>query len=289
MFDTSVTVMTPAMAREYLHKNTHNRRPSETIIERYKQDMIHNRWQFTGDAIKFSRSGRLLDGQHRLMALAECPDGVSIQIIIVKGLAESAQEVMDQGKKRSAGDQLALRNIKNGTNIAAAVKLYLTWEQDLLFRGVRIAEAQISTPRIEEWVDENPGLVNVASAALSSVRNTDLAPSVGLAAAMIFTQINPTACSEFFHGLHRGAGEGHPTTALDKTLSRMRRQKVTTTQRQQLGMVFRAWNAACENRSIQKITTMHVDTEDKFPTPAGWNATQASKLTRIEFSQEDVA
>ena len=52
-----------------LHKGP-NRRTSDNQVLKFQADMENGRWHFEGAPIKLSKTGKLLDGKHRLTALA---------------------------------------------------------------------------------------------------------------------------------------------------------------------------------------------------------------------------
>lgn len=128
-------VITPDMAEAMLERNSddewHNRPGSEKGILRYARAMQRG-WKLTGEPIIFSKSGRLLNGQHRLMACGR--SGVSFETIVVFGIDDDAFKFMDIGVSRSAGHIFAIEDVPN-YNIAAAIARLLfgyvassTWE-----------------------------------------------------------------------------------------------------------------------------------------------------------------
>ena len=66
-------LVTPAMAAEWLKKNTdENRAVRPRVQEKYTAAMRRHQWQeCNGETIKFDRDGTMIDGQHRLRALME--------------------------------------------------------------------------------------------------------------------------------------------------------------------------------------------------------------------------
>jgi hypothetical protein len=101
---------------DMMHKN----RPlKEDRVIRYRRDMQAGNWSYTGDSIKISPLGRILDGQHRLKACVESDH--AFDTVIAFGVEDSAQEAMDGGMPRSNGDKLSLDDHKAGKNIAAAI------------------------------------------------------------------------------------------------------------------------------------------------------------------------
>lgn len=98
--------VTPQMASEWLKVNTINRPLQRTVVENAKLAYERGEYVMTHQGIAFSDTGRLLDGQHRLTALAEMPDGFSVQMMVTRGLPEEAFKAMDIGRKRSHADVL---------------------------------------------------------------------------------------------------------------------------------------------------------------------------------------
>jgi hypothetical protein len=124
-----IVTMTSARAGLLLEKCNHHNRPCEsTRVDMYMMEMLAGRWMFTGEAIKISRDGQLLDGQHRLRAVAN--SGVAIPMLIITGLDPRAQEVMDQGKPRTLSDALKLRGEHDENNLAAALRSVAHYKRD---------------------------------------------------------------------------------------------------------------------------------------------------------------
>jgi hypothetical protein len=125
--------ITPEIASSYLDTNAENRKASRRFVEMFTADMKSGQWQITGDAIKFDKSRRLIDGQHRLMACvaAEKP----FKTFVVYGLDRSVRNVVDTGKARTGGDLLAMQGIKNANNIATALRFLVNEKRGFSVRG----------------------------------------------------------------------------------------------------------------------------------------------------------
>lgn len=260
----SVVMVDSPTAGNWLAKNVGNRPVRQIVVERYRSDMAAGRWTFAGDPIRFDTGGRLLDGQHRLAALVELP-GMAIPMLVVRGLPNESQGVMDQGAKRTPGDQLALRGVKNSHNVAAAVKQVIIWESGLLFRDNKVGNA-ITASRIEQWVSDNHADIDYLNSINHTVRQNDAPPSVAGAAAIMFSRLDPEGCTTFFTLLARGAGvEGNPIVTLDKRLQRIRREGLKTSNRDYLALLILAWNAWRDG----KITS-------KFQRPSGGSWSEAN-------------
>ena len=129
----SISSATAAQMLE-LHKGP-NRRTSDNQVLKFQADMENGRWHFEGAPIKLSKTGKLLDGKHRLTALANTVPEMEISFVVISGLDDDAQMYMDIGQIRTVGQQLSLRGISNGVLYGAVAKLYLEWTRERLFRA----------------------------------------------------------------------------------------------------------------------------------------------------------
>lgn len=264
----SIVMVDPEMAGRWLQSNTHNRPLRERLVTRYRADMEAGLWTMAADPIRFDHTGALLDGQHRLAALADLSDRITIPFLVVRGLPPESQGVMDQGAKRTPGDQLALAGVRNSNAVAAAVKKFIIWRNGAIFRDTKLQV--VSAPAIEAWVAEHPGDIQFFQSIWGIVRQNDAPPSIAGAAAIQFTRIDPEACEEFFTLLARGAGgEGHPITTLDKRLQRHRREGLKMPDRDYLSLFILAWNAWRSGKAMSKFQRPRGGrwSEDNYPEP----------------------
>lgn len=264
----SVNMVDAEMATRWLKRNVNNRKPRTARVLKYRDDMLSGRWTFAGDPIRFNVQGDLIDGQHRLLALADLPD-VTIPMLVIRGLPSEAQSVMDQGAKRTPGDQLGMRGVKNASNVASAIKQFLIWERGYMFRDLKVAHAEISTPLIEQWAAEHSVEVEHLNESINDIRTADGRPSIGGAAFIAFDRVAPSDARLFFDLLAHGAGtEGHPINTLDKKLRRTRREGRAVAARDELASYIQAWNAWREGRSITRFMKPSAGwTTSNFPEP----------------------
>lgn len=102
----AIETITPKQAEKYLQFNTSNRNLRKALVSQYARDMQNGKWRLTHQGVAFNCDGTLLDGQHRLMAIVE--SGVTVQMLVARGVDSKHQLVMDDHAKRSAGDALTL-------------------------------------------------------------------------------------------------------------------------------------------------------------------------------------
>jgi hypothetical protein len=239
-----------------------NRRISETQVLKFQADMESGRWHFEGAPIRISKSGRLLDGQHRLTALANTLPELEIPFLVVTGLDDDAQLYMDQGQVRSTGQQLALRGVSNSSMYAAVAKLYLDWVNNRLFKST--TRGCTSKPQVTEWVLANQPLLEKLSQ--TDFNKMDAPGSAVGAFALSIIQTSPARAFRFLKQLHDGTGlsEGDPILALDRRLRNIRKSGQRVSQREYLALLIKAWNAWVMGDRVQKLQIPQM-VEENFP------------------------
>lgn len=239
-----------------------NRRTSEGQVLKFQSDMESGRWHFEGAPIKISKTGKLLDGKHRLTALANTVPGMELPFVVIRGLEDDAQLYMDQGQTRTVGQQLGLRGIQGGTLYGAVAKLYLEWTRGRLFRST--SRGTTSKPEQTEWVLNHQDILGKLAA--TSFQQIDAPPSVVGAFVLAVLQIHPERADKFIRSLVSGASlsEGDPILALDRRLRNIRRSGVKVSQREYLAYFIKAWNAWVMGDRLQKLQLSNL-TEDSFP------------------------
>jgi hypothetical protein len=164
----SIEKIGPSEADEILSGNTDNRSVSKDHVFFLKSQMIGGQWKQTLDPIKISKSGRLLDGQHRLLALKAA--GVELEFLVVRDLGDDVFDVLDTGRKRSAGDVLSIAGYQNWgllASLAKSIIFYESGDHNSAFRG---GGRRINGSKSEGAVTH--------SAVLEYVRNNDLSQIV---------------------------------------------------------------------------------------------------------------
>ncbi len=105
---TEILRINPVLAKAWLEKNTINRPLRRTVVEGYRAALERGEHRLTHQGIAFSETGELLDGQHRLTAIAEMPEKFSIEMMVTRGLSPDAFKAIDLGLKRTHSDVLKI-------------------------------------------------------------------------------------------------------------------------------------------------------------------------------------
>ena len=111
-------LISPKLAGEILQKQKDlefngsditQRQIDDKRVKSYVDDMLNDKWVFTGDTIKLATNGRLLDGQHRLSAILQSGQGQKFVVILCN--EEQNFKYMDVGKGRNLADILKISKI----------------------------------------------------------------------------------------------------------------------------------------------------------------------------------
>lgn len=135
----SVETITPAMAAILLQTVGLNRKIRRGTVVRYIKDMKAGKWILNGETIIISSDGILLNGYHRCTAVLE--SGVSIEVVVVRGVDKDAYKSMDSGTNRTPADTLKAYGVTSyASEKANAVSSYLA-----LINGKYICSAKGDT------------------------------------------------------------------------------------------------------------------------------------------------
>lgn len=261
----NIVDVTPELAEKWLTQNTHNRNLRETAVQAYARDMTAGNWAENGEAIKFAKDGTLLDGQHRLKAVVQA--GVTIKMLVVTGLEHQAQETMDDGRKRSLSDALALRGEQNAVTLGAVLRRTLMWQQG------KYRNTGTYTPTNTEcltFLQQHPEARDSANIAKHLRAPTKLPSSVLGLTHWVFTRIDAEDSSWFFDRLGTGANleQHHPILTLRKRAGEMEKESGRVPEDVLLAFVIKTWNAY-RNGEQMKLLRFRPGgaSPEKFPMP----------------------
>ncbi len=116
--------ITPKLAEEWLKRNTCNRPLSTAKVIDYAVEMAEGRWgEESHQGISFAEDGSLVDGQHRLAAIALAEVTLCLWVATNQPIRQReiyTRDVIDRGPARTPGDVLSLeRHIQNSKDVSA--------------------------------------------------------------------------------------------------------------------------------------------------------------------------
>ncbi len=243
---TKTITITPTVAAAMLEKNIGNRNLRKSKVAQYASDMASGRWILNGEAIKVAKSGRLLDGQHRLHACIE--SGQSFECLVVSDLDDASQLTMDQGVRRSASNQFKLLGIQYSNDKAAACRNLWHWAQ-----GAPLGQPINRTPSAAELLDVLkcwPIMDDAVRVSDQLYRNTrfGVARSTYTTFITLSLSIDADACIEFAGQVQTGEmlQSGDPALTLRKQFMSWRGSGRTLSRAQQLAWL---WLGFCDFRA----------------------------------------
>lgn len=128
-------LITPQLAEYILAElNGGNRKVSNVKVSEYEDAMSVDEWPVTGATIVFGKSGRMLDGQHRLRACIRA--NKAFRSYIVFGIDDSAFSFIDAGRKRTNPDVFKIAGVANAEATAKAVRWLRIFHEDPVARGL---------------------------------------------------------------------------------------------------------------------------------------------------------
>jgi len=116
----NIAEVTPTFASAMLEQNHGNRTLRRGAVANYASLMEAGKWMCSPDGIIVAKSGRLLQGQHRLMAVVA--SGCTVQMVIWREVDEDVFPVLDRGIKRTLFD--AIGEERRLTEAAAFIARY---------------------------------------------------------------------------------------------------------------------------------------------------------------------
>lgn len=254
--------ITPAAAEAYLASNTRNRRIVPNVVAGYARDMAAGAWAPNGEAIKIAADGTILDGQHRLQAIAQA--GITVEMLVITGLDPETQKTMDGGRKRTLSDNLGIDGVHNSAVVASITLRGWLWDSGdtRLSRTVRPTQAEQRA-----WLEQNPGAIRAAEVASRTYSGFPAATqSISGIAHVLFSRIDVDVTARFFAGLETGGGleEGHPMLLLRGRLVRDYMNKVKEPDGVKLALYIKTWNSM---RNGEKPGALLMTAKNHMPIP----------------------
>lgn len=150
------TLITPEYAQQLLDNNHGNRKVVRIYVDALAREMAEGRWKENGETIIVSNTGRLIDGQNRLMAIVQ--SGVSIWALIVFGVSDDHQvrATVDQGKARTVANIMQISGVDVHPVAERIASLLAALSPDQPVRMARTTKAEFLADHLDEitpWVE----------------------------------------------------------------------------------------------------------------------------------------
>jgi hypothetical protein len=201
-----LTEISPDMATDWLETRQFegNRKASRAKIDQHAAQMKAGNWLETHQGIAFDTEGKLIDGRHRLSAVAA--SGVTVRMWVFPNQTRDTFDVIDTGYARQANQFLT----SVAPTMAAGAVRYIAAAIDKDFPGVYrqkmpmhdVLEVHRQWPEIENWALGVWGARSVAAIPPS--------PLLAIAAMGERGGVSKAVIKDFLDGLKSGAiGDSH--------------------------------------------------------------------------------
>jgi hypothetical protein len=279
------TILTPADAITLLEKNGINRKLSRARVRVLSAAIERGEWQPDGNPIKLAEDGSVLDGQHRLTAVAE--GKMSVPVIIIRGLPAESRLVVDSGKSRSFSDYLEMQGFPNSLNMASVVRSFWTYQNGLYdWHGDWFARPAPTTNQLWSLFKERQADFEEATSRAGSVIRKVRAARAPLGAGwLIFGDVQCERCGpgaddieEFYDELAMSVVSANDNvTRYIKLMNRKDRTEAAVgrsaySQTVQMALLIKTWNAFREGKPIvalrwRRRPSTPGDRPERFPIP----------------------
>jgi hypothetical protein len=261
---------TPELAQAALsfHDDTANRRHYDRLSDRYCEAMTRDEWLLNGESIKFTNTGKLIDGQHRLRAIIKSQRAVPLMVVL--DLDPAAFTTIDTGRARSASDVLAIRGERNCVVLAASLRLlgcyrFSSLDKEQYFR--------IDHPRILSLLNREPNIrqsINPIHNGRYTYTQKLVRPRIGIFCHYIFGTLDSEYTDYFFARLADGLNlkRAEPVATLrNKLVDELSLPKdMRSSPSAQLAYMFIAFRSTLDNEQLSKLQyNPYGKTPDAFP------------------------
>lgn len=249
--EAQILLVTPEMASDWLsHRGyNRNRRISKSVVGKYLQDMKEGRWKITRQGLIFDTAGKIIDGQHRLSAVAN--GEVTVAFWIYPDEARDTFEALDQGYKRTAAHLLGT---PYSMHVAAAARYLAALADQDRFSMPRFS--RITNPEIYSTVQQWPELTRLAelTSVIRPATGLTVSPHLAVLAQAARTEHGtPEKFEAWKLGLMNGDNLGRTDPRLQLRNRFLRQGRALTGSKNRdvvYNLVAKAWNAFAEGRDM---------------------------------------
>lgn len=259
-----ICTVTPELARSWMEKNIGNRPKYPSNTKKLVTAINAGKWKMTGDPIRFSASGKLIDGQHRLMAIIET--GKQVPCVVMRDLGDDIFDVIDSGKPRGKVDVLSIEYglpIDTSGVLSTATSLAIDYARGQFGFGGKADKSELIV-----FIDQNSEIITSAEYAQKLPKTSSPTPR-SIAAFFHFhaTKKSEEDANKFLERFMVGAVNGTDDNLLHLrnlcTSAKVIRRPISTTE--VLWRLIKIWNAEQRGKPIKYFNNTSVRKDESFP------------------------
>lgn len=270
MIQSEVVSITPEIAAEILNGNTSNRPIRNQRVNQLAQTMRDGQFVLNGEPVIISKTGRLLDGQHRLHAVIQ--SGVTIQAVITRGLEDEARvfNTLGQAIRRSPGDVLAMHGYRDTVTLSSLLRCIHVYQlKEINMKGPSLYDSKSVANDLYIQIAEDYPLAIEAHRLARSICDKQKAAIFGHRSTFGFLMVHhlqeKTAEGEqFFNELKTQTmwNESSPSYMLYKKIEQMTTRLSKPYQGAVMALAIKAYHAAITGRTIKRLA---IAEDEEFP------------------------
>ena len=248
---TQILDVTPTMAKEWLDDGHKNRKVKKNQVLTFAKAMKAGEWRLNGQPIVFSDAGRLLDGQHRMLAVVS--SGETVRFLVARGVKESAMVTLDRGTKRSFADVLGIEGFGASRAVAGAVRFAMSLQDGSFEDKART----YSYETMAAWLAINGRIVDsVANYRVASRGLMPIAQVAGLH--YLMSKKDPKLASDFWTRVIVGEGISKNDVEYklrDRLLMTPKRAGMSfhMQNKEKAALAIKAWNALRSGTKVERL------------------------------------
>lgn len=252
--EAQILLVTPEMASDWISHRSYdrNRKISKVIVAKYLQDMKAGRWKTTRQGLIFDTQGKIIDGQHRLSAVAN--GEMTVAFWVYPNESRDTFEVLDQGYKRLPSHLLAL---PYASAVAAGARYLAVLADEDPWSLPRFN--RVTTPEIFQTVYEWPELSRYVTRAydVRTATSITISPHLAVLAQAARTELGtPEKIKSWMDGLVSGdnLAADDPRLHLRNRFTRAYHVLRGNMNRDlNYNLIAKAWNDYAQGRSMAQL------------------------------------
>ena len=262
-------------ALRFLSTNNNIRNLDHATAWGYARIQKAGHWTWNGDLIRFDVSGRMIDGQTRMMSIVY--SGMPQKFLVMRGLQPSCTDSIDQGRKRRFAQVVAKQGGKNYSVVASICSEIHKkthglpmWSQGRSCLRPSISELALLYNERKDYIDEL-----AAFSTQESFRLLNLHPKTVAASYLAIDLVSPKEARQFFLLLLTGKDAQGNDLSEDDPVAVLRKTFLGSYGRKQLSgkmasaLLIKSWNLWAEGKpSYKRLSWIGIGPRtEEFPVP----------------------
>lgn len=284
--------ISPADAVTLLAGKLKNRPVSEHQVWIYAEDIRKRNWVSNGESVVMSHDGRLLDGQHRMLAIISADKPLMTYVVFLpERISASAFDTMNQGRKRSVADRLFMEDVKNTSIVASVLRLAVNEERGSE-RGAMTGGNRIGPAAGRKYFLQHAQEVIDVSYLVGSKR-TEIKGWLRIAhlgfVMLHAKRYDPVKAQEWFDGVVDGVGIGAPDDPRGVIRARLQREAMERTALRPyvaLALLIKSWRFYALG---EKVSNLKFSDVEEWPSVRLEQKPKGSNVTAPNIAARTVA